>query len=146
MGVFCRAYISHCDWHLGYPVRSLKIAEEGLALAREISHPFSIALALNYLAMLHQFRREPDAALKVAMEARNICAEYRFDYYGAWSSLVRAWAIAESGGSTKVWPPTMRRLRSSDGPARDFGFRIISACLPRSIVRPDRVRGRTSAH
>ena len=30
-------------------------------------------------------------------EACNICAEYRFDYYGAWSSLVRAWAIAESG-------------------------------------------------
>jgi len=98
MSVFCRAYISHCDWHLGYPVRSLKLAEEGLALAREISHPFSIALALNYLAMLHQFRREPDAALKIAMESRNICAEYRFDYYGAWSGLVRAWAIAESGG------------------------------------------------
>jgi len=97
MGVFCRAYISHGDWHLGYPVRSLKIAEEGLALSREISHPFSIALALNYLAMLHQFRRESDAALKTAVEARNICAEYRFDYYGAWSGLVRAWAIAESG-------------------------------------------------
>ena len=97
MSVFCRAYMSHCDWHLGYPVRSLRIAEEGLAVAREISHPFSIALALNYLAMLHQFRQEPDAALKAAAESRDICAEYRFDYYGAWASLVRAWAIAESG-------------------------------------------------
>jgi predicted ATPase len=97
MSVFCRAYLGHCAWYLGYPVRSLEIADEGLALAREISHPFSIALALNYLAMLHEFRREPDAALKRAVEARNICAEYRFDYYGAWSSLVRAWAIAESG-------------------------------------------------
>jgi predicted ATPase len=27
----------------------------------------------------------------------NICADYRFDYYGAWSGVVRAWAIAESG-------------------------------------------------
>jgi class 3 adenylate cyclase/predicted ATPase len=97
MSVFCRAYISHCDWHLGYPVRSLKIAKEGLALARETSHPFSIALALNYLGMLHQFRRESDFALKAAVEARDICTKYRFDYYGAWSSLVRAWAIAESG-------------------------------------------------
>jgi class 3 adenylate cyclase/predicted ATPase len=97
MSVFCRAYMSHSDWHLGYPVRSLKIAEEGLALAREISHPISIALALNYLAMLHQFRREPESALKAAAESRDICTEYRFDYYGAWSSLVRAWAIAESG-------------------------------------------------
>ena len=95
--VLCRGYISHCDWHLGYPIRSLKIAEEGLALAREISHPFSIALALNYLAMLRQHQRDADAALNAAVEARNICAEYRFDYYGAWSNLVRAWAIAESG-------------------------------------------------
>jgi predicted ATPase len=97
MSVFCRAYISHCEWHLGYPVRSLEAVEEGLALARKMSHPFSIALALNYLGMLHQFRREADAALKVAAEACGICAEYRFDYYGAWSSLVRAWAIGESG-------------------------------------------------
>ena len=95
--VLCRGYISHCDWHLGYPIRSLKVAEEGLAAARENSHPFSIVLALNYLAMLHQFRREADAALSAAAEARNICAEYRFDYYGAWSGVVRAWAIAEPG-------------------------------------------------
>lgn len=97
MGVFCNAYISHCDWHLGYPARALKIAREGLAVAREISHPFSIVLALNYLAMLHQFRRDPMAALESATEARGLCAEHGFDYYGAWSSLVRAWAIAESG-------------------------------------------------
>jgi class 3 adenylate cyclase/predicted ATPase len=97
LSVQCRAYISHCDWHLGYPVRSLKIADEGLALARKISHPFNMALALSYLAMLHQFRRDAEAALKAALEARNICAEYRFDYYGAWSNLVRAWAIAEAG-------------------------------------------------
>jgi predicted ATPase len=97
MGVFCRAYISHCDWHLGYPVRSLKVAEEGVRLARDISHPFSIVLALNYLAMLYQFRQQEGAALEAAVEARKICAEYRFDYYGAWSSLIRAWAIATSG-------------------------------------------------
>ena len=97
MGVFCRAYIGHCDWHLGYPDRALNMANEALSLAREVSHPFSIALALAYLAMLYQFRREPDAALRTAEEARGLCQEYRFDYYSAWSALVRAWAIAEQG-------------------------------------------------
>lgn len=97
MDAFCRAYIAHCDWQLGYPDRALRTAEEGLALAREGARPFSIALALAYLAMLHQFRREPKAALTVAEEARGLCLEYRFDYYGAWSALVRAWAIAEQG-------------------------------------------------
>jgi len=97
LGVFCKAYISHCDWHLGYPIRALEIAEQGLACAREISHPFSVALALNYLAMLHQFRRDPDAALERVTEAQSICAEHGFDYYGAWAGLIRAWVTAESG-------------------------------------------------
>jgi class 3 adenylate cyclase/tetratricopeptide (TPR) repeat protein len=97
MGVFCHAYIAHCEWHLGRLDHALKGAEQALSLAREVSHPFSIALALAYLAMLHQFRREPQAALKTAEKARSLCQEYRFDYYGAWSALVRAWAIAEQG-------------------------------------------------
>ena len=97
MGVFCRAYIGHCYWHLGYLDRALKTAEEALSLAREVSHPFSIALALAYLAMLRQFRREPEAALKTAEEAGGLCHQYRFDYYGAWSALLRAWAIAVQG-------------------------------------------------
>jgi class 3 adenylate cyclase/tetratricopeptide (TPR) repeat protein len=95
MSTFCRAYIAHCDWHLGYPDRALQTAEEGLAIAREGARPFSIAIALAYLAMLYQFRREPEAALETAEEASSLCLEYRFDYYGAWSALVRAWAIAE---------------------------------------------------
>jgi class 3 adenylate cyclase/tetratricopeptide (TPR) repeat protein len=97
MGVFCHAYIAHCDWHLGYPDCALNSAENALSVARQVSHPFSIALALAYLAMLHQFRREPEAALRVAEEARGLCQEYRFDYYDAWGALVRAWAIAEQG-------------------------------------------------
>jgi predicted ATPase/class 3 adenylate cyclase len=97
MSTFCRAYIAHCDWHLGYPDRALRTAKEGLVIAREGSRPFSIAIALAYLAMLHQFRREPEAALETAEEASSLCQEYRFDYYGAWSALVRAWAIADQG-------------------------------------------------
>jgi class 3 adenylate cyclase/tetratricopeptide (TPR) repeat protein len=97
MGVFCHAYIAHCDWHLGYPDSALNSAEDALSVARQVSHPFSIALALAYLAMLHQFRRESKAALKVAKEAHDLCQEYRIDYYAAWSALVRAWAIADQG-------------------------------------------------
>ena len=75
MGVFCHAYIGHCDWHLGYPDCALNSAEDALSVARQVSHPFSIALALAYLAMLRQFRREPEAALKAAEEARGLCQE-----------------------------------------------------------------------
>jgi class 3 adenylate cyclase/tetratricopeptide (TPR) repeat protein len=116
MEVFCRAYIAHCDWHLGYPDCALNSAQDALSVARQISHPFSIVLALAYLAMLHQFRREPEAALKVAEEARGFCQEYRFDYYGAWSALVRAWAIAEQGQTEEgsaVYDAALREFRKT---------------------------------
>ena len=45
--------------------------------------------------MLRQFRREPDAVHRLAEEARTLCLEYRFDYYGAWSDLMLAWAAAK---------------------------------------------------
>jgi class 3 adenylate cyclase/predicted ATPase len=95
--VFSRSYTSHCEWHLGFPDRALRTAQESLSLARETALPFSTALALDYLAMLHQFRREPEKAQHVAAEARSLCAAHRFDYYGAWSALVQAWAIADKG-------------------------------------------------
>ncbi len=48
-------------------------------LARDTSHPFSVAIALDYLAMLHQFQRDAQTALEVATEARDICSEHGFD-------------------------------------------------------------------
>jgi class 3 adenylate cyclase/predicted ATPase len=97
LDVFSRSYSSHCEWHLGFPDRAIQAAKESLSLARETEQPFSTALTLNYLAMLHQFRREPQEAQRAASEARKLCAEHRFDYYGAWSALMEAWAIAETG-------------------------------------------------
>jgi class 3 adenylate cyclase/predicted ATPase len=97
LGVFSRAYRSHCEWHLGLPDRAVQTGTEALSLAREIAIPFSVAIALSYLSMLRQFRREPEEALTLAKEARALCVEHRFGYYGAWSALVRAWVIAERG-------------------------------------------------
>jgi len=140
MGVFCRAYIAHCDWHLGYPDRALQIAEEGLALAREVAHPFSVALALNYLAMLHQFRRESEAALRVAEEARSLCLDYRFDYYGAWSALVRAWAIAEQGPLEEglaAYDAALEEFRKTGAELRMPHYLCLFAAVQRKAGRRD---------
>jgi predicted ATPase len=127
MGVFCHAYMAHCQWHLGYLDHALKGAEPALSLAREVSHPFSIALALAYLAMLHQFRREPEAALRTAEEARGLCQEYRFDYYGAWSALVRAWAIAEQGRIEEG-------ISAYDAALKEFGETGAALRMPHYLV------------
>jgi predicted ATPase len=138
MGVFCRAYISHCDWHLGYPDRAVQTAEKGLALAREVAHPFSIALALDYLAMLHQFRHEPEKALRIAEEARSLCLEHRFDYYGAWSALVRAWALAEGNSPEEgllAYDAALHEFRETGAELRMPHYLCLFAAIQRKAGR-----------
>jgi predicted ATPase len=48
-------------WLLGYPDQALKRSREALTLARELSHPYSLAHALFWAAWVHQQRGERQA-------------------------------------------------------------------------------------
>lgn len=93
-GVFCQAWLAHSLWHLGYPDQALRSSQAALALAQELAHPFSLALALDYAAMLHQFRQDRVATLRLSEQAMAVCAEHGFAYYLAWATILRGWAIA----------------------------------------------------
>jgi predicted ATPase/class 3 adenylate cyclase len=97
VGVFALSYISHALWGLGYPEQAVQRSREALALAQKVEHPFSIALAQAYAAMLQQFRREPSTATKHAEIALTVCTEQGFAYYLAWATIIQGWALAETG-------------------------------------------------
>ena len=97
VGVFCRAYLAHLAWQFGDPEQAVAKGEESIALAREISHPFSLAIALDYAAVLDVFRHDGKGALARATEASEICRKHGFAYYLAWAEIVRGWAIAVEG-------------------------------------------------
>src|SRR5207249_11952479 len=62
-GVAGLSYTAGVLWYLGYPDQALKRSHEALTLARELSHSFSLAYALDLAAAwLHQLRREGHAA------------------------------------------------------------------------------------
>jgi TOMM system kinase/cyclase fusion protein len=97
LGVFCRAWAPHALWHLGYPDQALTISHQGLALAQGLSHPFTLAAALDYAAMFHQFRQEPRAVHEQAEAAIALCTEQRFAYYLAWGRTMQGWAQVVQG-------------------------------------------------
>jgi TOMM system kinase/cyclase fusion protein len=97
LGMFCRAWAPHALWCLGYPDQALAMSREALALAQKLSHPFSLAVALAYAAMLHQFRREPKAVHEQAGAAVALCTEQRFAYYLAWGTTMQGWARVVQG-------------------------------------------------
>jgi adenylate cyclase len=81
----------------GYPDQALTRSHEALALARELSYPFILAVALYYAAMLHQFRRERQAVHERAEAAIVLCQEQGFAYYAAWATILQGWVLSEEG-------------------------------------------------
>jgi predicted ATPase len=97
LGVSLLAWLPHSLWHLGYPEQALQRSHVALTLAQELSHPYSLAFALDYTAMLHQFRREVFTAHARAEAAIALCTEHGFTYYLAWAMIIRGWALTEQG-------------------------------------------------
>jgi predicted ATPase len=97
LGVFCSAWGAHPLWHIGYPDRALARSSEAVSLAEKLAHPYSIALALDYSAISHQFRREAEAAHQRAEAAITVCKEYNFAYYLGWAMIIKGWAVADQG-------------------------------------------------
>jgi class 3 adenylate cyclase/predicted ATPase len=101
IGVFSSAYLSHTLWHLGLADQAVTKVNEAIALARELSHPFSEVLALDYAAMLHQFRGEPELAHGRAEAARVMCEEQGFEYYRVWALIIQGWVLTARGRADK---------------------------------------------
>jgi DNA-binding SARP family transcriptional activator/predicted ATPase len=97
VGVFCRAYLPHLLWQFGHAGQAAAQSEEAIALAREVSHPFSLAVALDYAAMLNAFRQEGKLALARAGETSAVCRKHGFAYYLAWAEILAGWATAVEG-------------------------------------------------
>ena len=98
VGILPLCFAAHNFWHLGYPDQAVQSIEQALALAHKLSHPFGLALALDYTAMLHQFRRETKMAQERAEAAIELCSEKGYAYYLAWGTIIRGWALVEQGG------------------------------------------------
>jgi predicted ATPase len=84
-------------WPLGYPEQALTRSQESLALARELSHPFTQAHALLYANLVHRMRGESRAVLEGAEAAIALSNEHGFLQYAEIGAFHRATALADRG-------------------------------------------------
>jgi predicted ATPase len=96
-GVACRAFAAMPLWLLGYPVQALARVHEALALAHELSHPFSLAFARYFVAIVSQFRRDVSAVHAHAEAAVTLATAQGFALWAALGTLMRWWALAMQG-------------------------------------------------
>jgi len=93
-GMCCRQFAAMSLWMLGYPDQALRRAQESVSLARELSHPMSVALALQTLACVHQFRGEELETRTEAERCQRLVVEHAIPL---WPSALVGWARARQG-------------------------------------------------
>ena len=92
-GVGCHIYAALTLWLLGYPDQALARAQDGLALATEISHPVSSAYALTTAAEVYMHRGEAQEAYDHADEAITLSTEQGFAHWLALATIWQGWAL-----------------------------------------------------
>jgi predicted ATPase/class 3 adenylate cyclase len=96
-GVCCLYHAALSLWTLGYPDQALQSIREALTLAHALAHPPSLASALDFATILHQSRREPQAAHERAEALMVLATEQGFAQQVAQATIMRGWALAARG-------------------------------------------------
>jgi predicted ATPase/class 3 adenylate cyclase len=68
---------------MGFPDRAVERANDALALAAELDHPFTSAFARFHSGLVHLWRREPDVALDRAISLLETADEHDFQIWTA---------------------------------------------------------------
>ena len=114
---------------LGYPDQALRRSQDAVDLARELSHPTTVAHALYLSAMFRQFRRERPETQELAEELEGVAAEHGLPTYLAGGTALRGWALAEGGQGEKGCAQIRQGLAAS-GPNMTWWrpyFRVLLA-------------------
>jgi class 3 adenylate cyclase/predicted ATPase len=122
-GVACRLYSAWALWYLGFPHNALQKVEAGVALAQRLGHVHSIAFALNWAALLHNLRREFDAAHRRAEAAIDIASDYGLSQWLAIATFYRGVAMVGLGQLGEG----MAQLHAGQGAYNGTGARVIQS-------------------
>jgi len=99
LGVGCRSYSALSLCLLGFPDQALARGQDALAMAHELSHPFSVGFAGCWLAFVAQFRRDARMVREKSEAALALASEQGFPVWVAAATTMHGWATAIEDGS-----------------------------------------------
>jgi predicted ATPase len=81
----------------GYPDQALAHSREGLAVAHQLGHAYSLSHALHLNCWLGQIRGEPQIVRKQAGTMMSLTSEHGFATWSATAAIFHGWALASEG-------------------------------------------------
>jgi predicted ATPase len=138
-GVACLSYRAAAFWLLGYPDQAVEISREAIRLADRLSHPFSLAYALNIGGLVSQLCRNVQEVRDRAEAAEALCQDHGIPYWSAWGPILRGWALAREGRNEEGIRLQQEGLASYNS----TGARLVRTYFLTLLVESYRESGRT---
>jgi predicted ATPase/class 3 adenylate cyclase len=125
-GVCCCMTMAQSLWFRGYPDQAVASIQAALALAQQLSHPFSLAFALHLAAVVHHLRREAPLAHARAEAAVTVATDQGFPQRSAQSMVLQGWALAASGQGEEGMAQIRQGLAAyqTTGASRDRPYQL----------------------
>jgi predicted ATPase len=82
---------------LGFPQKAMKLSAEAITLARNLSHPYSLALAMWHCAIVLQVGRQRQSCRDLATELLQLLQEHDFPMMRGAGMFFLGWATADGG-------------------------------------------------
>jgi predicted ATPase len=128
-GIGCQGHMAQALWMLGYPDQAQQRSDAALALARKLSHPYSVVFALNQAVVLHQLRREGRAAFERTEEVMAFCMEQGFTQQLAMGTILQGWGLAAHGQTDRGMALMHQGLAASQAAGIELGRAPVLAQL-----------------
>ena len=96
-GMCCRVFAAYALWYLGYPDQARQRAQAAVDLARQVAHPFSLAMALTLAAEVRLLCRDHAAAQGYLQEAVALSKTHGFTSWLELGAIFQGWALAQAG-------------------------------------------------
>jgi predicted ATPase len=96
-GVVCGGFAAWALGVLGYPDQARQRSYDTYTLAQELAHPFSLAYALDFVARIHQLRREGQLTQQWAEALLMLAREQGFTQRLATGTILLGWALTAQG-------------------------------------------------
>ncbi|MFC1443443.1 AAA family ATPase [Streptacidiphilus sp. N1-10] len=142
--VHSRAFAAHAHWLLGHDEQARSSCRDAIGLAREIGHPYNLAVALAYGSVTHQMRHDLPALRDAVGELRELCERYGFAYYREWGLILDGWSRTDGSG-IGLARRGVRNLRAEGSFARMPYWLSLLADLSTRHDRPDAARATLDA-
>ena len=88
-----------------------------LALAQELTHPFSLAFAWGNAGTLHRYRREESVVQTYIERVMALAAEHGFVTYEALGLILQGWALVKR----ERWEEGIARIHQGEAATRALG-------------------------